>query len=154
MIHVGSEAPVAGIFPQRCVASCSVCRSNRVCARRISHKKMALWSAITDPTREECLNIHWPQSLEETKRVTEQFMQHYNELRPHQGRACANRPPRQAFPQLPSLPPLPETVQADRWLWRYHHRAFVRLVGSDGCVTVHHQTRLPSPITGQDSRSH
>ena len=90
--------------------------------------------------KEECLTIHRPESLEEVKRVTEQFQQHYNEQRPHQGRACGNQPPRQAFPTLPTLPPLPRTVQADRWLWRYHHRAFARLIGSDGCVTVHHET--------------
>ena len=58
----------------------------------------------------------------------------------HQGRACGNLPPRQAFPTLPTLPPLPRTVQADRWLWRYHQRAFARRIGSDGCVTVHHET--------------
>jgi hypothetical protein len=81
-----------------------------------------------------------PQSLEEVRRVTEQYQQHYNWERPHQGRACGNQPPRQAFPILPTLPPLPEVVQADRWLWRYHHRIFARLIGSDGCVTVHHET--------------
>jgi transposase InsO family protein len=87
----------------------------------------------------ECLLVHVPQSLEEVRRVTEQYQQHYNEQRPHQGRACGNQPPRQAFPMLPTLPPLPDIVQADRWLWRYHHRVFARLIGSDGCVTVHHE---------------
>ncbi|HET8851380.1 MAG TPA: integrase core domain-containing protein [Ktedonobacteraceae bacterium] len=69
--------------------------------------------------KEECLNIYRPESLEEVKRVTEAFQHHYNSQRPHQGRACGNLPPRQAFPTLPTLPPLPRTVQADRWLWRY-----------------------------------
>ena len=55
---------------------------------------------------------------------------------PQRRRACANQPPRQAFPILPSLP---DIVQADRWLWRYHHRVFARLIGSDGSVTVHHE---------------
>ena len=100
--------------------------------------------------KEECLNVHRPESLEEVKRVTEQFQQHYNEQRPHQGRACGNQPPRQAFPMLPTLPPLPRTVQADRWLWRYHHRAFARLIGSDGCVTVHHETYyISNQMSGQ-----
>lgn len=87
----------------------------------------------------ECLLVHVPQNLEEVRRVTEQYQQHYNEQRPHQGQACGNQPPRMAFPTLPTLSPLPEQVQADRWLWRCHHRAFARLVGSDGCVTVHHE---------------
>lgn len=90
--------------------------------------------------KEECLNISRPESLEEVKRVTEQFRHHYNDQRPHQGRACGNQPPRQAFPTLPELPPLPRTVQADRWLWHYHHRIFARLIGSDGCVTLNHET--------------
>jgi transposase InsO family protein len=41
--------------------------------------------------KEECLNVHWPESLEEVKRVTEEFQQHYNHQRPHQGRACGNQ---------------------------------------------------------------
>lgn len=84
--------------------------------------------------------MHVPQSLQDVRRITEQYQQHYNEQRPHQGRACGNPPPRVAFPTLPALSPLPEDVQADRWLWRCHHRVFARLVGSDGCVSVHHQT--------------
>jgi transposase InsO family protein len=90
--------------------------------------------------KEECLTVHHPESLEEVKRVTEQFQRHYNEQRPHQGQACHNQPPRQAFPTLPQLPPLPRTVQADRWLWRYHRRVFARLISSDGCVTLNHET--------------
>ncbi len=98
----------------------------------------------------ECLLVHVPQSLEDVRRVTEQYQQHYNEQRPHQGRACHNQPPRVAFPALPALPPLPEQVQADRWLWRFHHRVFARLVGSDGCVTVHHEVYyLSTRLTGQ-----
>ena len=55
-----------------------------------------------------------------------------------------------AVPTLPTLPPLPELVQADRWLWHYHHRVFARLIGSDGCVTVHHQEYyLSTHLAGQ-----
>jgi hypothetical protein len=94
--------------------------------------------------------VFQPESLEEVKRVTEEFQQHYNFQRPHQGRACNNQPPRQAFPTLPELPPLPRTVQADRWLWHYHHRAFARLVGSDGCVAVNQETYYVSTsLAGQ-----
>src|SRR5258708_16308157 len=83
--------------------------------------------------KEECLHVHWPETLEEVRRVTEQYQQHYNFERPHQGRACGNQPPRQAFPTLPTLPPLPDMVQADRWLWRYHHPFFPRLIGPYRC---------------------
>ncbi|MFL5664012.1 MAG: hypothetical protein ACJ8BW_22120 [Ktedonobacteraceae bacterium] len=40
------------------------------------------------------------------REVTEAFLQHYNEERPHQGRTCGNVPPRVAFPTLPPLPTL------------------------------------------------
>ena len=40
------------------------------------------------------------------REVTEAFLQHYHEARPHQGRTCGNVPPRVAFPTLPSLPAL------------------------------------------------
>jgi hypothetical protein len=84
--------------------------------------------------------VYHPQDLEEVKRVTEDYQQHYNSQRPHQGRACGNCPPRQKFSDLPTLPPLPETVRADRWLEQYHQRVFARLVGSDGCVSVNRET--------------
>ena len=90
--------------------------------------------------KEECLQVQQPETLEEVKRVTEAFQQHDQFHRPHQGRACQNQPPRQAFPTWPELPPLPRTVQADRWLWHSHHRIFARLIGSDGCVAVNHET--------------
>lgn len=47
--------------------------------------------------------MHWPQTLEDVKRVTEAYQYHYNYQRPHQGRACGNRPPRQVFATLPAL---------------------------------------------------
>jgi hypothetical protein len=40
------------------------------------------------------------------REVTEAFLQHYNEERPHQGQTCGNVPPRVAFPTLPTLPAL------------------------------------------------
>ena len=63
-------------------------------------------------------------------------MEHDNNERPHQGRACKDQPPRVAFPTLPPLPPLPETIDPDRWLENIHWHAFPRRIGSDGCVDV------------------
>jgi len=85
---------------------------------------------------QECLQIHRPTTLQEVREATEQFMQHYNFERPHQGRSCKDQPPRVAFPTLPKLPPLPETVDPDRWLQSIHGHAFPRRIGSDGCVNV------------------
>jgi hypothetical protein len=70
------------------------------------------------------------------REVTETFLQHCNWERPHQGRACGNIPPRIAFPTLPSLPPLPERVDPDRWLATLDHQMFLRRVGRDGCVNL------------------
>src|SRR6266702_3315077 len=63
---------------------------------------------------QECLQIHRPTTLQEVREVTEQFMQHYNHERPHQGRSCKDQPPRVAFATLPKLPPVPETIDPDR----------------------------------------
>jgi hypothetical protein len=53
---------------------------------------------------QECLQVHRPATLQEVREVTEQFMQHYNYERPHQGRSCKDQPPRVAFATLPKLP--------------------------------------------------
>jgi len=50
--------------------------------------------------------VHHPSTLQEVREVTEAFLSHYNDERPHQGRACGNVPPRVAFPVLPTLPAL------------------------------------------------
>ncbi len=55
---------------------------------------------------QECLQLHRPSTLQEVREVTEAFLKHSNEERPHQGRTCGNVPPRVAFPTLPPLPAL------------------------------------------------
>ncbi len=59
---------------------------------------------------QECLQVYRPTDLETVKVVTAEFQQHYNYERPHQGLACINRPPRIAFPLLPSRPAPPRLV--------------------------------------------
>lgn len=80
--------------------------------------------------------VRLPATLGEVQEATEEFLQHYNHERPHQGTACGNRPPHTAFPTLPKLPPLPEQVDPDRWLETVHGQAFPRKVGADGSVDV------------------
>jgi Integrase core domain len=86
--------------------------------------------------QQECLQIHQPTTLQEVREVTEQFLHHYNQERPHQGRSCKDQPPRVAFPTLPKLPVLPDQIDPDRWLESIHGQAFPRRIGSDGCVDV------------------
>jgi hypothetical protein len=85
---------------------------------------------------QECLQVHRPSTLQEVREVTEAFLQHYNNERPHQGRACGNVPPRVAFPTLPILPALPERVDPDAWLASLDQKVYLRHVGRDGCVDV------------------
>jgi transposase InsO family protein len=85
---------------------------------------------------EECLQVYRPADLEMVRTVTAVFQQHYNEERPHQGLACANRPPRVAFPVLPSRPPVPLTVDPDRSLSALDGKCYVRKVQQDTSVTV------------------
>jgi Integrase core domain len=86
--------------------------------------------------KKKCLDIFCPTTLEEVKVVTEEFRQHYNQERPHQGRSCRNQPPAVAFPLLPSRPALPTTVDPDRWLHTLDGRWYPRRVKTDGRIQV------------------
>jgi hypothetical protein len=85
---------------------------------------------------QECLSPSRPKTLEEVRQVTEAFATHYNWQRPHQGIACGNQPPRVAFPDLPSLPPVPNIIHPDAWLNREHGQHLVRRVNRQGFVKV------------------
>jgi len=87
-------------------------------------------------SQEECLSRHRPTTLEQVREVTESFSEHYNWQRPHQGLSCGNQPPRMAFPTLPSLPKVPDVVNADAWLCWVDGEHVVRQVPSQGFVKV------------------
>jgi integrase-like protein len=86
--------------------------------------------------KHEWLRKHAPQTLGEALDACDSFPAYYNRQRPHQGRACRNRPPDEAFPSLPVLPQLPETVNPDAWLNALHRRVFQRRVSSEGMIQV------------------
>jgi transposase InsO family protein len=88
------------------------------------------------PYTQECLQVHRPRTLEAVREITQAFVEHSNWERPHQGIACGNRPPRVAFPELPSLPKVPDVVNADAWLARLDGEHVGRQVNQNGCVTV------------------
>ncbi len=91
---------------------------------------------------QECLKVKLPSNLAEVKELLPPYKQHYNHLRPHQGRACNNLPPRVAFPdsELPVLPGLPLIIDPDRWLRECNGLRFVRKVDYKGTVKIdkHH----------------
>lgn len=84
----------------------------------------------------ECLALDRPADFEQAKAVTAAFMRHYNLERPHQGLACANRPPLLAFPHLPAVPALPATVDPDRWLSARDGLHLERKVDRSGMISI------------------
>jgi hypothetical protein len=84
----------------------------------------------------ECIRRDRPTTEEAAREVTEAFLQHYHDERPHQGRGLHNLPPRVAFPTLPSRPSLPEVVDPDRWLASIDGQAFARTVQPNGSVVI------------------
>lgn len=85
---------------------------------------------------EECLQRFFPTDLGMTNDALDFFEPHYNEERPHQGRACNNQPPRKAFPDLPPLPAVPQTVNPLAWLIRKDGLQTTRMVGKDTRVSL------------------
>jgi transposase InsO family protein len=99
---------------------------------------------------EECLTPHHPTTLEQVREVTDAFVEHYNWQRPHQGISCGNRPPRIVFPELPSLPKVPDVVNPDAWLSWVDGEHLVRLVNRQGFVKVDLRTYyVSSKLAGQ-----
>jgi transposase InsO family protein len=86
--------------------------------------------------KRECLYVHRPADLEQTQEVSANFKYHYNFERPNQAVTCGNQPPRAAYPDLPSLPPIPAVVDPDKWLDSLHGTRFTRKVRADGTVTI------------------
>lgn len=84
----------------------------------------------------ECLRIHQPVNLEQTESCTLAFRWHYNTERPNQARSCGNQPPLTAFPNLPSLPAVPDLIDPDRWLSSIHGKLYKRRVDHYGSVLV------------------
>lgn len=56
--------------------------------------------------------------------------------RANQSLACGNRPPYDAFPELPALPAVPPSVDPDAGLPYYHRRIFKRRVGRNSLISV------------------
>jgi len=86
--------------------------------------------------QEECLEIHCPDNLLLALELLKNNRFRYNNERPHQGQSCGNRPPYQAFPELPRLRRLPDMIDPDRWLRAFHGRQFRRRVQANGSVKM------------------
>lgn len=106
-----------------------------VCPPRRPDKKPFVERAIRT-LKEEWLSRDIMYDIGEALRNLEGFEEYYNGERPHQGSACNNQTPDEAFPELPSLPRLPETVDPDLWLKAYHKRGYRRRITSNGTIQI------------------
>lgn len=84
----------------------------------------------------ECVQIKHPQNAQQATEIFDEHRYIYNQHRPHQSTVCGNRPPAIAFPCLPSLPRIPETVDPNHWLLTYHNHPYKRRVDSAGRVQI------------------
>ncbi|MBI5928303.1 MAG: transposase [Chloroflexi bacterium] len=66
--------------------------------------------------KQEWLDRFSLDTLADCYEALEVFLQYHNAQRLHMGRACQGRTPDEAFPQLPTLPRLPEVVNPNAWL--------------------------------------
>lgn len=85
---------------------------------------------------QEAIQIFQPKTLPQVLDMNLDFHHHYNYERPNQALSCGNQPPRRAFPNLPTLPSLPDTVDPDRWLDDYDGQLFKRRVAANGTVRL------------------
>ena len=156
---VGS--PSGSDFPSALLRFCSCLGIGvQVCAPRHPQEN-AFVERYHRSYQEECLAVERPTTLEQARQVTEDFVQHYNFQRPNQALSCGNQPPRTAFPQLPSLTPLPQIVDPDAWLDGLHGWHVERKVDAHGMVKLDlKQYYISSKLVGHrvtlqlDARAH
>lgn len=86
--------------------------------------------------KRECILFHCPETLPQAQAYTQVFQNHYNRERPNQAMTCNNQPPREAFPHLPKLPPLPDLVDPDHWLEKIDGNFYKRRIQANGSVQI------------------
>ena len=84
----------------------------------------------------ETIFIYCPENYEQVIDMNLDEKHYYNYQRPNQARSCGNQPPRLAFPDLPTLPPVPAMIDPDRWLETIDGQLFRRRVNASGTVQV------------------
>lgn len=86
--------------------------------------------------KHEKLWVDQPKDWRAAAEVLDEFRYFYNHERANQSSACGNMPPYEAFPELPVLRSLPETVDPDAWLQHYDRHIFKRRVAKNGTIVV------------------
>ena len=88
----------------------------------------------------DCQLIECPADLVSTVDVNPRYVHFYNFERPNQALTCGTQPPRIKFPEKPCLPPVPHTVNPDRWLLAQSGKNYKRKLDSKGCFQLGNQT--------------
>lgn len=86
--------------------------------------------------KHEFLWNHRPADWREAAEKLQDFRHFYNHERANQSLACDNRPPYEAFPELPARPKIPDSIDPDAWATYYHRRIFKRRVNRNGYVSI------------------
>jgi hypothetical protein len=89
--------------------------------------------------KHECLWLERSEDAQAVSDYLDLYRHFYNHQRANQSSACGNRPPYEAFPELPSLPQIPEQVDPDAWLPHFQGRVFKRRVGKNGSIVIGNQ---------------
>lgn len=84
----------------------------------------------------EWFQRHNPSNLAEGLDLLPTFVTYYHSERPHQGQACKNQTPDEAFPVLPTLPEIPQWVKPDSWVETIDGRVYQRRVNSNGMIQI------------------
>lgn len=88
----------------------------------------------------ECQLMVKPSDLSSTIESNDRYVRFYNFERPNQAITCGNQPPRVKFPDMPSLSPVPETIDPDRWLSTLTGKTYKRKLDTKGCFQLGNQT--------------
>lgn len=84
----------------------------------------------------EVLRLQRPSDYLQAGEILDAYRSFFNHERMNQGDICGDRPPYEAFPNLPILPHLPHAVDPDTWLIHYDKCVFKRKVAQNGTVQV------------------
>jgi len=88
----------------------------------------------------ECQLIERPTDLISTIDANQRYVRFYNYESPNQAITYGNQPPRAKFPDSPSLPPVPQTIDPDRWLLALTGKTYKRKLDSTGSFQLGNQT--------------
>lgn len=90
--------------------------------------------------KEESVYRDLPGNVVQAQISANNYLEFYNLERPNQALTCNNTPPALALTDPPVLPRLPDKVDPDAWLKRYHEQVFKRRVRSNGYVSIDKNT--------------